>query len=92
MDDQDGRRADPSAIRGLKEPVHSIRRSPYTAFHRVEPEKVAKISGILAVAIALLAAGKLSATVAATYSLSAIKDAVAHLQWGGKLLPDAGQI
>jgi len=37
---------------------------------------------MLAVAIALIAAGKLSATVAATYSLSAIKDAVAHLQWG----------
>jgi hypothetical protein len=33
--DRYGRRADPSAIRGLKEPVHSIRRSPYTAFHKV---------------------------------------------------------
>jgi hypothetical protein len=62
------------------------------SFHKVEPEKDAKISGILAVAIALIAADKLSATVLATYSLSAIKDAVAHLKWGGKMLPDAGQM
>jgi hypothetical protein len=33
-------------------------------------------------AIALLAAGKLSVTVAAKYSLSAITDAVAHLELG----------
>ena len=62
------------------------------SFHKVAPEKDAKISGILAVAIALIAAGKLSATAAATRNLSAIKDAVAHLEWGGKLLPDAGQM
>jgi hypothetical protein len=53
-------------------------------------EKDAKISGILAVAIALIAAGKLSATVAATRNLSA--DPAAHLERGGKSLPDAGQM
>jgi hypothetical protein len=49
------------------------------SFHKMAPEKDTKISGIPAVALALIAAGKFSATVAATYSLSAIKDAVAHL-------------
>ncbi len=58
----------------------------------MEPEKGAKIPGILAAAIAQIAADELSATVAATYKLSAIEDAVAHLEWGGKLLPDAGQM
>ena len=70
--------------------MHSIRRSPCTGFHKVEPEKDAKNSGILAVAIALIAAGKLSATLAATCNLSA--DAAAHLERGGKSLPDAGQM
>jgi len=62
------------------------------SFHKMAPEKDTKVSGIRAVAIALIALGKSSATVAATYSLSAIKDAVAHFQWSGKLLRDAGQI
>ena len=50
----------------------------------------AKNSGILAVAIALIATGKLSATLAATCNLSA--DAAAHLERGGKSLPDARQM
>jgi hypothetical protein len=58
----------------------------------VEPQKDAKISGNLAVPIALVASRKLSATVAATYNLSNTNDAVVHLEWGGKLLPDAGQM
>ena len=62
------------------------------SFHKVESEKDAKISGIPAAAIALIAAGKLSATVAARYNLSAIKDAVAHLEWGGKPPPGARQM
>jgi len=37
----------------------------------------------------MIATGKLYAPVAATYPLSAIKDAVAHAERGGKVLLDA---
>ena len=61
-------------------------------FHKVAPEKNAKISGISAVAIALTAAGKLLAAELATRNLFAIKDAVPHPEWDNMLLPDAGQM
>ena len=45
-------------------------------------------TGILREATALIASGKLYVPVAATYPLSAIKDAVAHVERGGKVLLD----
>jgi NADPH:quinone reductase-like Zn-dependent oxidoreductase len=59
------------------------------AFYQVRPEYDAKIPGILAEATTMIATGKLYAPVAATYPLSAIKDALAHVGRGGKVLLDA---
>jgi hypothetical protein len=59
------------------------------SFYQVRPEYEAKIPAILEQAAALIAAGKLSFPVAGTYPLSAIKDAVAHTERGGKVLLDA---
>ena len=59
------------------------------SFYQVRPEYDAKIPGILEQATALIASGKLSVPVAATYPLSAIKAAVAHVERGGKVLLDA---
>jgi NADPH:quinone reductase-like Zn-dependent oxidoreductase len=61
------------------------------SFYQVRPEYDAKIPGILAEATTMIAAGKLYAPVAATYPLSAIKDAVAHAERGGKVLLDMQQ-
>jgi NADPH:quinone reductase-like Zn-dependent oxidoreductase len=58
------------------------------SFYQVRPEYDAKIPGILREATALIASGKLYVPVAATYPLSAIKDAVAHVERGGKVLLD----
>jgi NADPH:quinone reductase-like Zn-dependent oxidoreductase len=48
-----------------------------------------KLSEVLEQATALITSGKLSVPVAATYPLSAIKAAVAHVERGGKVLLDA---
>jgi NADPH:quinone reductase-like Zn-dependent oxidoreductase len=53
-----------------------------------DPVQAAKIQPILEEAAEMVRAGQLSVPVAATYPLSAIKDAVAHVQRGGKVLLD----
>jgi NADPH:quinone reductase-like Zn-dependent oxidoreductase len=52
------------------------------------PEIAAKIAPAIVQAAAMIASGQLHIPVAATYPLSAIKDAVAHAQRGGKILLD----
>src|SRR6266849_874972 len=51
-----------------------------------DPAHAAKIQPVLKEAAQMVRAGQLRVPVAATYSLSAIKDAVAHVQRGGKVL------
>ena len=58
------------------------------SFYQVRPDYDVKIPAILAEATTMIATGKLYAPVAATYSLSAIKEAVAHAERGGKILLD----
>src|ERR1700757_2302955 len=52
------------------------------------PEIAAKIAPAVAQAATMIASGRVRIPVAATYPLSAIKDAVAHVQRGGKILLD----
>src|SRR3984893_2514006 len=52
------------------------------------PEVAAKIAPAIAQAAAMIASGRVHIPVAATYPLSSIKDAVAHVQRGGKILLD----
>jgi NADPH:quinone reductase-like Zn-dependent oxidoreductase len=56
------------------------------SFYQVRPEYDAKIPRILDQATALITSGKLNVPVAATHPL---KDAVAHVERGGKVLLDA---
>jgi NADPH:quinone reductase-like Zn-dependent oxidoreductase len=55
------------------------------------PEVAAKIAPGIAQAAAMIASGRVHIPVAATYSLSSIKDAVAHAQRGGKILLDVAR-
>jgi NADPH:quinone reductase-like Zn-dependent oxidoreductase len=50
------------------------------------PEVAAKIPPAIAQAAAMIASGRVHIPVAATYPLSSIKDAVAHVKRGGKIL------
>jgi NADPH:quinone reductase-like Zn-dependent oxidoreductase len=59
-------------------------------FFLSDPEHAAKIRPFVVEGAELLRAGRLYAPVAATYPLSAIKDAVAHVERGGKVLLDVG--
>lgn len=52
------------------------------------PEVAAKIAPAIVQAATMIASGQVHIPVAATYPLSAIKDAVAHAQRGGKILLD----
>ena len=52
------------------------------------PEVAAKIAPAITQAAAMIASGRVHIPVAATYPLSSIKDAVAHVQRGGKILLD----
>jgi NADPH:quinone reductase-like Zn-dependent oxidoreductase len=52
------------------------------------PEFATKIAPAVGQAVAMIASGRVHIAVAATYPLSAIKDAVAHAQRGGKILLD----
>jgi NADPH:quinone reductase-like Zn-dependent oxidoreductase len=52
------------------------------------PEIAAKIAPPIVQAAAMIASGRVHIPVAGTYPLSAIKDAVAHVQRGGKILLD----
>ena len=52
------------------------------------PEFAAKIAPAIVQAAAMIASGRVRVPVAATYPLFAIKDAVAHVQRGGKILLD----
>jgi NADPH:quinone reductase-like Zn-dependent oxidoreductase len=52
------------------------------------PEIAAKIAPAVAQAAAMIASGWVHVPVAATYPLSAIKEAVAHAQRGGEILLD----
>jgi NADPH:quinone reductase-like Zn-dependent oxidoreductase len=54
------------------------------------PEFAAKIAPAVAQAAAMIASGRVHIPVAGTYPLSAIKDAVVHVQRGGKILLDVG--
>ncbi len=57
-------------------------------FFMGHPELADKIQAATKEAAAMIAAGQVRIPVAATYPLSAIKDAVAHVQRGGKVLLD----
>jgi len=57
-------------------------------FYQVRPEYDAEIPGILQEAMAMIVDGRLSVPVPATYPLPNIKDAVAHVLRGGKVLLD----
>jgi NADPH:quinone reductase-like Zn-dependent oxidoreductase len=52
------------------------------------PEVAAKVAPAIVQAATMIASGRVHIPVAATYPLSAIKDAVAHVQRGGKILLD----
>jgi NADPH:quinone reductase-like Zn-dependent oxidoreductase len=57
-------------------------------FFMAHPEFAAKLAPAAAQAAEMIASGRVSIPVAATYPLSAIKEAVAHAQRGGKVLLD----
>jgi NADPH:quinone reductase-like Zn-dependent oxidoreductase len=65
-----------------------FKRISVKGFFLSDPEHAAKIAPLVVEAAELLRSGRLHAPVAATYPLSAIKDAVAHVQRGGKVLLD----
>ena len=65
-----------------------FKRISVRGFFLSDPEHAAKIAPFIVEAAELLRSGRLHAPVAATYPLSAIKDAVAHVQRGGKVLLD----
>ena len=65
-----------------------FKRISVRGFFLSDPEHAAKIVPLVVEAAELLRSGRLHAPVAATYPLSAIKDAVAHVQRGGKVLLD----
>jgi NADPH:quinone reductase-like Zn-dependent oxidoreductase len=65
-----------------------FKRISVRGFFLSDPEHAAKIAPLIVEAAELLRSGRLHAPVAATYPLSAIKDAVAHVQRGGKVLLD----
>src|SRR5271170_7656992 len=67
-----------------------FKRISVRGFFLSDPEHAAKIAPLIVEAAELLRSGRLHAPVAATYPLSAIKDAVAHVQRGGKVLLDVG--
>jgi NADPH:quinone reductase-like Zn-dependent oxidoreductase len=58
------------------------------SFYEGRSEYDAKIPGILREAAPMIAAGTLHFPIAATYPLSAFKEAVAHVGRGGKVLLD----
>jgi NADPH:quinone reductase-like Zn-dependent oxidoreductase len=65
-----------------------FKRISVRGFFLSDPEHAVKIQPLVVEAAQLLRSGRLHAPVAATYPLSAIKDAVAHVQRGGKVLLD----
>jgi NADPH:quinone reductase-like Zn-dependent oxidoreductase len=65
-----------------------FKRISVRGFFLSDPEHAAKIAPLAGEAAELLRSGRLHAPVAATYPLSAIKEAVAHVQRGGKVLLD----
>ena len=65
-----------------------FKRISVRGFFLSDPEHAAKISPLVAEAAEMLRSGRLHAPVAAIYPLSAIQDAVAHVQRGGKVLLD----
>jgi NADPH:quinone reductase-like Zn-dependent oxidoreductase len=67
-----------------------FKRISVRGFFLSDPEHAAKIRPFVIEAAELLRSGRLHAPVAATYPLSAIKDAVAHVERGGKVLLDVG--
>jgi NADPH:quinone reductase-like Zn-dependent oxidoreductase len=67
-----------------------FKRISLRGFFLSDPEHAAKIRPFVVEAAELLRSGRLHAPVAATYPLSAIKDAVAHVERGGKVLLDIG--
>src|ERR1700720_385623 len=67
-----------------------FKRISLRGFFLSDPEHAAKIRPAVVEAAELLRSGRLYAPVAATYPLSAIKDAVAHVERGGKVLLDVG--
>ena len=67
-----------------------FKRISVRGFFLSDPEHAAKIRPIVVEAAEMLRSGRLYAPVAATYPLSAIKDAVAHVERGGKVLLDVG--
>jgi NADPH:quinone reductase-like Zn-dependent oxidoreductase len=67
-----------------------FKRLSVRGFFLSDPEHAAKIRPFIVEAAELVRSGRLYAPVAATYPLSAIKDAVAHVERGGKVLLDIG--
>ena len=83
-----------SALGKAPIPISSIalifKRLSVRGFFLSDPEHAAKIRPFIVEAAELVRSGRLYAPVAATYPLSAIKDAVAHVERGGKVLLDVG--
>jgi NADPH:quinone reductase-like Zn-dependent oxidoreductase len=65
-----------------------FKRISMRGFFLSDPEHAPKIQPLIVEAAELLRSGRLHAPVAATYPLSAIKEAVAHVERGGKVLLD----
>jgi NADPH:quinone reductase-like Zn-dependent oxidoreductase len=62
------------------------------SFYEGRSQYDAKVPGILREATAMIAAGTLLIPIAATYPITAIKEAVAHAErGGGKVLLDANK-
>jgi NADPH:quinone reductase-like Zn-dependent oxidoreductase len=57
-------------------------------FFMYHPDNIPKLRAAMTEGAALMAAGRLNVPVAATYPLTAIRDAIAHVQRGGKVLLD----
>ena len=83
-----------SALGKAPIPISAIalifKRISVRGFFLSDPEHAPKVRPVVVEAAELLRSGRLYAPVAATYPLSAIKDAVAHVERGGKVLLDVG--
>ena len=83
-----------AALANAPIPVSAIalifKRMSARGFFLSDPGHAAKIAPAVVEAAELLRSGRLYAPVAATYPLSAIKEAVAHVERGGKVLLDVG--
>ena len=89
---RDGTLAAYAALAKAPIPISALalifKRISVRGFFLSDPEHAPKMRPLILEAAELLRSGRLRAPVAATYPLSAIKDAVAHVERGGKVLLD----